>query len=104
MGENLNMRNAQTCLISGSRVSAEKNGIIPVIDPSNAEAYDFISAATENDIDQAVQSARSAFHSVAWQNLNATDRGRLLQKLSAETHIRRFEKHLTCTIYIFGNE
>ena len=84
MGENLEMRNAQTCLISGSRVSAEKNGIIPVIDPSNAEVYDFISAATDNDIDQAVHSARSAFHSVVWQNLNATDRGRLLQNLSAE--------------------
>ena len=54
---------------------------IPVIDPSTGEPYDAIARGDAADIDRAVTAAREAFDG-AWGRLTATERGRLLQRLS----------------------
>jgi aldehyde dehydrogenase (NAD+) len=54
---------------------------IPVIDPSDGQAYDEIQRGTAEDIDVAVRAARNCFDSV-WSKLSAAERGRLLMRLS----------------------
>ncbi|HEY8049911.1 MAG TPA: aldehyde dehydrogenase family protein [Ramlibacter sp.] len=54
---------------------------IPVIDPSDGQAYDEIQRGSAEDIDVAVRAARNCFDSV-WSKLSAPERGRLLMRLS----------------------
>ncbi|QNP49182.1 aldehyde dehydrogenase family protein [Diaphorobacter aerolatus] len=56
---------------------------IDVVDPSTGETYDSILRGTAADVDAAVQSARAAFMG-DFGKLTATERGRLLMKLSAK--------------------
>ncbi|MBF5006729.1 aldehyde dehydrogenase family protein [Diaphorobacter caeni] len=56
---------------------------IDVVDPSSGEIYDAILRGTAADVDAAVKSARSAFEG-EFGKLTATERGRLLMKLSAK--------------------
>ena len=61
------------------RSSSERT--LPVIDPSDGQAYDTIPRGTPEDIDAAVQAARKCFEG-PWAKLSAAERGRLLMKLS----------------------
>ena len=54
---------------------------LPVIDPSDGQAYDEIQRGTAQDLDQAVQAARHCYDG-AWSRLTAAERGRLLMRLS----------------------
>jgi aldehyde dehydrogenase (NAD+) len=54
---------------------------IPVIDPSDGQAYDEIQRGSAEDIDVAVRAARNCYESV-WSKLSAAERGRLLMRLS----------------------
>ncbi|WP_295851286.1 aldehyde dehydrogenase family protein [uncultured Xylophilus sp.] len=54
---------------------------IPVIDPSTGETFDSILRGTGADIDQAVAAARTAYEG-DFGRLTATERGRLLMRLS----------------------
>ena len=54
---------------------------IPVLNPSNGEVFDHLARGNAQDIDAAVRAARDAFNG-PWGRLTATERGRLLQKLS----------------------
>lgn len=54
---------------------------IPVIDPSTGLQFDAIARGNAADIDLAVTAAREAFNG-AWGRLTATERGRLLHRLS----------------------
>ncbi|QIL73142.1 aldehyde dehydrogenase family protein [Diaphorobacter sp. HDW4B] len=56
---------------------------IDVVDPSTGETYDSILRGTAADVDAAVKSARAAFEG-EFGKLTATERGRLLMKLSAK--------------------
>ncbi|WP_050466813.1 aldehyde dehydrogenase family protein [Herbaspirillum chlorophenolicum] len=56
---------------------------IPVIDPSDGQAFEAIARGNEADIDRAVKAARHAYEG-AWGKLSAAERGRLLMKLSAK--------------------
>ena len=49
--------------------------------PSSGKPLASLPASTGNDIDQAVEAARTAFESGAWSNLNPVQRGRLLARL-----------------------
>lgn len=53
----------------------------PVIDPSTGEVFDTLARGTAADIDKAVAAARAAL-SGPWSRLTATDRGRILMKMS----------------------
>ena len=67
--------------INGQWVDAVKGGTLPVIDPSTGEAFDRLARGSAADVDRAVAAARATL-SGAWGRLNATERGRILLKMS----------------------
>ena len=64
---------------SPARSSSERT--LPVIDPSDGQAYDSIPRGTPEDIDRAVRAARQCFEG-PFGRLSAAERGRLLMRLS----------------------
>jgi len=68
--------------INGQWVAASNGETLPVIDPSTGEVFDQLARGTAADIDRAVAAARAAL-SGPWAKLTATDRGRILLKMSA---------------------
>jgi aldehyde dehydrogenase (NAD+) len=67
--------------INGQWVAASNGQTLPVIDPSTGEIFDQLARGTTTDIDKAVAAARAAL-SGPWSRLTATDRGRILMKMS----------------------
>jgi len=67
--------------IANQHQPASSGHTLPVIDPSDGQAYDAIQRGTPADIDRAVQAARACYEGT-WQKLNAAERGRLLMRLS----------------------
>ncbi len=72
----------QTILIAGDWRTACGGGTIPVTCPSDGAVFCEIAAGGADDVDAAVAAARAAFEG-AWGALTATERGRLLLRLSA---------------------
>ncbi|MEK8050866.1 aldehyde dehydrogenase family protein [Ideonella sp. DXS22W] len=68
--------------INGQWVPAANGETLPVIDPSTGEVFDTLARGTAPDIDAAVAAARAAL-SGPWGKLNATERGRILLRMSA---------------------
>src|SRR5688572_19783522 len=68
--------------INGQWVAASSGQTLPVLDPSTAETFDHLARGNAADIDQAVASARAALTG-PWGRLTATERGRILLKMSA---------------------
>ncbi len=56
---------------------------IPVIDPSDGQAFDELQRGSADDIDAAVGAARHCYEAI-WSRLSAVERGRLLMRLSAK--------------------
>ncbi len=73
---------AQTNLINGERCAAAGGSTIDVIDPSNGSLLTTLPRSDSRDIDAAVAAARAAFKG-AFGRLTATERGRILMRLSA---------------------
>jgi aldehyde dehydrogenase (NAD+) len=67
--------------IGNACVPTESGRTIPVLDPSDGQAFDELQRGTPQDIDLAVRSARECQDSV-WSKLSAAERGRLLMRLS----------------------
>lgn len=55
---------------------------LPVIAPADGQAFTTIAAGNAADVDLAVAAARAALETGAWGRLTATERGRLLMKVS----------------------
>ena len=68
--------------IGGKWSDAASGETLPVIDPSTGETWDTIPRGKSEDIDAAVRAAHGALEG-AWGRLTATERGRLLGKMSA---------------------
>ena len=51
------------------------------LDPATGRAWALMPAASEADIDRAVEAADRAFHDPAWAGLTASQRGKLLMRL-----------------------
>ena len=73
---------ADKCLIAGRWIAPQTGNTIDLINPSDGSALTAIAAGGAADIDAAVAAARSAFDT-SWSQTTATDRGRILSKLSA---------------------
>ncbi len=69
-------------LINGESVPAASGLTIDVIDPADGAVFTTLPRSDKRDIDAAVVAARAAFHG-AWGRMTATERGRVLHKLSA---------------------
>jgi len=67
--------------IANEPVRSASGRTLPVIDPSDGQAYDEIQRGDAQDIDQAVQAARRCYEG-PWSRLSAAERGRLLMRLS----------------------
>ena len=69
--------------IANAAVPSDSGRTIPVIDPSDGQAFDHIQRSSATDVDAAVRAARQCMDSV-WGRLTAAERGRLLMRLSAK--------------------
>ncbi|MCM2297226.1 aldehyde dehydrogenase family protein [Rhodoferax sp.] len=67
--------------INGQWVAASSGQTLPVIDPSTGEVFDQLARGNAADVDLAVAAARAAL-SGPWSRLTATERGRILMKMS----------------------
>ena len=67
-------------IANAARASASGR-TIPVIDPSDGQAFDELQRGDADDIDAAVRAARQCYEGV-WTKLSAAERGRLLMRLS----------------------
>jgi len=67
--------------INNRWVAPASGEFIPVINPSDGQTFEQLARGNAQDIDVAVRAARAAFEG-PWGRLTATERGRLLQKLS----------------------
>lgn len=69
-------------LIDGQLVEAASGKRIDMRCPSDGEVFATIPAGGKDDIDRAVKAARKAFSEGPWSKMSATERGRILMKLS----------------------
>jgi len=68
--------------INGQWVPAASGHTLPVINPATGETFDALARGEARDIDAAVAAARAAL-SGTWGRMTATERGRILTKMSA---------------------
>lgn len=68
--------------IGGQWVAAQDGRTLPVVDPSNGQAFDEIARGSAQDVDRAVQAARQAAETGPWARMTATERGRILCKIA----------------------
>jgi aldehyde dehydrogenase (NAD+) len=68
--------------IANAAQASSSGRTIPVIDPSDGQAFDELQRGNAEDISLAVRAARQCYESV-WSKLNAAERGRLLMRLSS---------------------
>ena len=68
--------------INGQWTPAANGETLPVIDPSTGEVFDQLARGAAPDIDHAVKAARAALNG-PWGRMTATERGRILSRMSA---------------------
>ena len=71
----------QLNFIANTTRASSSGRTLPVIDPSDGQAYDDIPRSDAADVDAAVQAARTCFDTV-WHKVSAAERGRLLMRLA----------------------
>jgi aldehyde dehydrogenase (NAD+) len=69
--------------IANAPVPSSSGRTIPVVDPSDGQAFEQIQRSNAADLDTAVRAARQCMDTV-WGKVNAAERGRLLMRLSAK--------------------
>src|SRR5262249_20608640 len=72
----------QSLFIGGKWTRSGSGKTFPTLNPSTGEVLRQVAAGEKADIDLAVKSARKAFEEGPWPKMNASERGRLLQKLA----------------------
>lgn len=70
-------------LIDGKPEDALSGERIEVLCPSDGQVFASIPRCGAEDVDRAVRAARRAFESGPWPGMSATERGRILSRLSA---------------------
>lgn len=69
-------------LIGGRWIAARDERSLPVVAPQDGQEYDRIARGTAHEVDMAVAAARDALDVGAWGRMTATERGRVLIKIS----------------------
>lgn len=79
---------ATKLLINNKWVNSLSAQTFATLNPSTEEVISDVAAARADDVDRAVQAARTAFDAGDWPQMSARDRGQLLYKLAdlIETH------------------
>lgn len=68
--------------VGGDWVASTGGETLPVVDPSTGQPFDRIARGNAADVDAAVKAARAAVTG-SWGRMTATERGRILMKMSA---------------------
>src|SRR3974377_125512 len=78
--------------INNQFVSAASGKTFPTYNPATGEVLAQIAEGDREDIDRAVKAARDAFNKGPWRRMTASERGRLIWKLSdlLEQHTEEF--------------
>src|SRR6266496_531529 len=79
-------------LIGGQWVEAASGKTHPVYNPATGAVIAHVAAGEKEDVNRAVQAARSAFESGPWRSMSPSTRGRLMTKLAdlMEEHAEEF--------------
>ncbi|HEY1187283.1 MAG TPA: aldehyde dehydrogenase family protein [Gemmata sp.] len=72
----------QLMLIGGRWVPSQSGRTFDTLDPTTGEVICKVAEGDKADIDLAVKAARAAFETGPWGRMNASERGRLLNKLA----------------------
>ncbi|HZU37166.1 MAG TPA: aldehyde dehydrogenase family protein, partial [Gemmataceae bacterium] len=72
----------QPMLIGGKWVDSVSGKTFPTLNPATGETICQVAEGDKADIDLAVKAARKAFEEGPWRRMNASERGRLLNKLA----------------------
>ncbi|HEY7311126.1 MAG TPA: aldehyde dehydrogenase family protein, partial [Gemmataceae bacterium] len=78
----------QPLFIGGKWLDSVSGKTFPTINPATGETICQVAEGDKADIDLAVKAARKAFEDGPWPKMNASERGRLLNKLAdlVESH------------------
>lgn len=68
--------------IDGKEVPASRSDLLDVLNPATGEILAQISHASDEDVDRAVKSAKSAFQSKEWGQMSNRTRAKLINKLA----------------------
>jgi p-cumic aldehyde dehydrogenase len=82
-------------LIAGQWRDATSGKQIAVENPANEEVITQVPQSQNEDVDEAVRSARATFESPAWRKMRPIDRGRLLESIA-----RKIEEHADELAYL----
>jgi phenylacetaldehyde dehydrogenase len=79
-------------LINGKWVNATSGKTFPTYNPATGEVLALVAEGDRQDIEEAVRAARKAFDQGPWRKMTASERGRLIWKLSdlLEEHTEEF--------------
>ncbi len=72
----------QPMFIGGEWVQSASGKTFPTVNPATGETLCQVAEGDKPDVDRAVKAARKAFEEGPWPRMNASDRGRLLNKLA----------------------
>ena len=72
----------QPLLIGGKWLDSVSGKTFPTLNPATGETICQVAEGDKADIDLAVKAARKAFEDGPWHKMNASDRGRLLNRLA----------------------
>src|SRR5688572_8765463 len=72
----------QKLLIGGKWQPSVSGKMFPTLNPATGETICQVAEADKADVDLAVKAARKAFEEGPWSKMNASDRGRLMNKLA----------------------
>src|SRR5437667_7547177 len=72
----------QPLFIGGRWLDSVSGKTFPTLNPATGETICQVAEGDKADVDRAVQAARKAFEEGAWARMNASERGRLLNKLA----------------------
>ena len=74
--------NDKLMFIGGKWVESSSGKKFPTINPATGEVICHVAEGDKPDVDKAVKAARKAFEDSAWSKMNASERGRLLNRLA----------------------
>src|SRR5262249_9457768 len=72
----------QPLLIGGKWQDSVSGKTFPAINPSTGETICHVAEGDKADVDLAVKAARKAFESGPWHKMNASERGRVINRLA----------------------
>ena len=72
----------QQLFIGGKWLDSASGKTFPTINAATGETICQVAEADKADVDRAVKAARQAFEEGSWPKMNASERGRLLNKLA----------------------